>query len=205
MRRALARPMLSSALKRVTCQHLPLRAVAAATARRRWIGESSGLQALADKGRRRSTPMTGDTLGLSSGETLVDSYASWGFTVNGVALVGPVLLLPRASLLFQAPRLGDVTPESLALLTLLEQPPKMLVLGCGRQSRRAPASVRAWCEEQGIAIEALPTQHACATFNFMVSENRPVAAVLFPLEVDDDNKPAPSKVDAPAPVGSITS
>lgn len=145
---------------------------------RRWIGESSGLQASAD---RTSTLRRHDAFGLSTaGETLVDAYASWGFTVNGVALPGPVLLFPKASMLFGLSHLSELTPESLSILSLLDKPVRMLVLGCGRVSQRAPSGVRTWCEERGMAIEALPTQHACSTFNFMVSEGRPVAAVLFP-------------------------
>ena len=126
-----------------------------------------------------------DSLGLVAGigTTVVDSYARWGFVVNGVALHGAVMLLPNASLLFEPKSVAEVTPESLAVLELLENPTRMLVLGCGRQGGRVPPAVRAWCEERGVGFEALPTQHACATFNFMVSEGRPVAAVLFPLAV----------------------
>ena len=128
-----------------------------------------------------------DTLGIVAGvgQTVVDSYASWGFVVNGVALQGAVLLLPNTSLLFEPATLDQLTPASLAPLALLDKPMRMLVIGCGRQSRRAPRAVRAWCAEHDVAIEALSTQHACSTFNFMVAEDRPVAAVLFPLAADD--------------------
>ena len=128
-----------------------------------------------------------DSLGLVAGigTTVVDSYARWGFVVNGVALHGAVMLLPNASLLFEPKSVAEVTPESLAVLELLENPTRMLVLGCGRQSRRVPSGVRAWCTKHGVAIEALSTQHAASTFNFMVAEDRPVAAILFPNGVDD--------------------
>lgn len=106
--------------------------------------------------------------------------------VNGVAIEGAVLLLPRASMLFQPRQLSGVTPATLAVLTLLDTPTRMLVLGCGRQSRRAPSELRAWCEARGVAIEALATKHACSTFNFMAGEDRAVAAVLFPVGVQED-------------------
>lgn len=153
---------------------------------RRHVGEPTGLAPSATQ----SNLSRHDTLGLVAGvgQTVVDSYASWGFVVNGVAIEGAMLLVPRASLLFTPQRLVDVTPASLSMLTLLDTPTRMLVLGCGRQSRRAPSALRKWCAENGIAIEALSTQHACSTFNFMVAEDRPVAAVLFPLSVDDEAK-----------------
>lgn len=146
----------------------------------RSVGEPTGLRAPSTVSRAMTRH---DTLGLVAGvgDTVVDSYASWGFVVNGVAVEGAVLLLPKASLLFSPRRLSDVTPASLALLTLLDSPTRMLVLGCGRHSRRVPSELRAWCEGRGMAIEALATQHACSTFNFMVAEHRPVAAVLLPL------------------------
>ena len=131
--------------------------------------------------------MRHDSLGLvaGTGETVVDSYASWGFVVNGVALHGAVLLLPRASLLFEPDRLSAVSPASLSLLTLLDAPTSLLVLGCGEQSRRAPRELREWCAQRDMAIEALSTQHACSTFNFMVAEERSVAALLFPTGADE--------------------
>ena len=143
----------------------------------RSVGEQTGLSALAAKS---STLKRHDTLGLAS-DIVVDSYSSLGFVVNGVSLVGPVLLLPNASLLFGASKLQDLTPASLSLLTLLDSPIDMLVLGCGRTSARVPSAVQMWCEERGISIEALPTKHACSTFNFMVAENRNVAGILWPM------------------------
>ena len=125
-----------------------------------------------------------DSLVGGRGETVVDSYAKWGFTVKGVALPGAVLLLPKASMLFLPRVLSEVTPESLAVLTLLEAPVRMLVIGTGSLSQRPPAAVRQWCDARNMAVEALPTKHACSTFNFMVAENRPVAAVLFPPSED---------------------
>ena len=151
----------------------------------RFVGEPTGLRPNVNPS---SSLRRHDTLGLVAGvgETSVDSYASWGFVVNGVALEGAVLLLPKASLLFTPKRLADVTPASLSVLTLTDTPTRMLVLGCGRSSRRVPRAVREWCTQHDMAIEALATQHACSTFNFMVAEDRPVAAVLFPLEVDNE-------------------
>ena len=150
----------------------------------RFVGEPTGLRPSAGV---TSNVLRHDTLGLVAGlgVTAVDSYSSWGFVVNGIALEGAVLLLPTASLLFEPRSLDAVTPASLAALTLLDSPTRMLVLGCGRQSRRAPSKLREWCDEHNMSIEALSTQHACSTFNFMVAEDRPIAAVLFPLGVDD--------------------
>ena len=144
----------------------------------RWIGEQAGLSALADKSRsvRRH-----DALGPGSvGDTIVDGYAAHGFRINGVSLHGPVLLLPRASFLLAIDSFHALTTESLAVLDVLHEPAQVLVIGCGSGSERIPSKIRTWSEQRGIAIEALATPHACSTFNFMVQEQRVVAAILFP-------------------------
>jgi uncharacterized protein len=146
----------------------------------RLIGEQSGLSALADKSSivRRHDPFAP----AGVGDTVVEAYAPWGFTVSGAALEGPVLLLPRAAFLFSPQQPDHLTPEALAVLDLLDQPVSMLVMGCGRRSRRVPAAIRAWLEQRDCAVEALTTAHACSMFNFMAQEQRAVAAVLWPIE-----------------------
>lgn len=145
---------------------------------RRYIGEQSGLSAIAD---RAATVRRHDVIGLSVGETMVDSYAPWGFTVNGVALEGPVLLLPRASYLLQMPQPDELITEGLAVLDLLEVRIGTLVIGSGKRPWRVPADVRGRLHDRFGAVEFLTTPHACSTFNFMVQEQRSVAAVLWPI------------------------
>ena len=151
---------------------------------RRGIGELSGLGAI-DAKTQRSRPSAGygDPLAdvASADDMQVDSYSHSGFVVNGVSLRGAVLLLPRLSLMFSVPTLDELTPRSLEVLRLLDLRTDLLVIGCGRSMRPPPAPVRAWLTEYGISSELASTPHACSTFNFMVQENRPVAAVLFPL------------------------
>ena len=156
----------------------------------RGIGEQSGLGALAEKtgGRRKragkiSGAGYGDPLAdsQSMGTTVVDSYTRSGFVVNGVVLPGAVLLLPTHSLLFSVPEVSELTPRSLEVLRLLDARTDLLIIGCGRQLVRPPLAVREWTAQHGIAAEPLSTQHACSTFNFMVQEQRSVAAVLFPV------------------------
>ena len=86
----------------------------------RLIGEQSGLSALADKSSivRRHDPFAP----AGVGDTVVEAYAPWGFTVSGAALEGPVLLLPRAAFLFSPQQPDHLTPEALAVLDLLDQP-----------------------------------------------------------------------------------
>ena len=86
-----------------------------------------------------------------------------------------------ASFLFTVEDPRALTVESLSALELLDSPIGMLVIGSGRRAGRVPTDVRAWLERRGSAVESLATPHACSTFNFMVQEQRPVAAILLPL------------------------
>lgn len=168
---------------------------------RRWVGEETGFGALSAQKERRTVfrPKEGygyDPLSNSSLlETQVDSYSRTGFVVNGVALRGPVLLLSELSFLFSVPRFSELTPESLSILTMLESPIDLLVIGCGRSvQQRLPPGVEAWLNSQSIAPELFATRQACSHFNFMIQERRSAAAVLFPLDdgifdVDDELPP----------------
>ncbi|NXR08792.1 NDUF3 factor, partial [Semnornis frantzii] len=82
-----------------------------------------------------------------------------------------------------SPQIGsykDVSHESLSLFWLLEPRIEILVLGTGdRVERLHPATLKQM-RDCGIAVEVQDTPNACATFNFLTSENRMVAAGLIP-------------------------
>ena len=116
--------MLLSSLRPLR-RRLPVAACAIRAATRRWVGETTGLDAMA---QRAATVRRHDPMGpASAGETVIDAYASWGFTVSGVALEGAVLLLPRAAFLFAPPRLDSMTPEALRVLEVPEHDSNQLL------------------------------------------------------------------------------
>jgi len=129
------------------------------------LGDTGGFQPLSEEVSRGVDGL------FAHGTTSVESYSSRGFVVNGVQLPGAVLLLPDQSFLFSAAAVGELTPASLTPLLLLEERPELLILGCGERIEAA---------RHGLALEVLNTRTASSTLNFMVQEQRPVAAVLFP-------------------------
>ena len=138
------------------------------------LGDTGGFQPLSEEVSRGVDGL------FAHGTTSVESYSSRGFVVNGVQLPGAVLLLPDQSFLFSAAAVGELTPASLTPLLLLEERPELLILGCGERIERPPPAVGAWAARHGLALEVLNTRTASSTLNFMVQEQRPVAAVLFP-------------------------
>ena len=116
----------------------------------------------------------------------MDSFSKWGFTINGRHVEGSVLLLPSASFLFRVSRLELLTPRSLHVLKLLKDV-ELLLIGGGSRPGRLPADAQRWLALHSFATEVQSTRTACATFNFMAQEQRPVVSILFPFQSDAKN------------------
>ncbi|XP_024126356.1 NADH dehydrogenase [ubiquinone] 1 alpha subcomplex assembly factor 3 [Oryzias melastigma] len=111
---------------------------------------------------------------------LIHSYGPAGFNVDGNRVFGPCALLPPAILQWNVGSHADITEESISLFHMLEPPIEILVLGTGSKLQRIHPSVLALLKRKGIAVEVQDTPNACATFNFLTSERRLVAAGLIP-------------------------
>ena len=141
-------------------------------------------------------------------KTICSGYTERGFVVNDTELAGNVLLLPRSSLLWKptsfdevfttmhslqlcisgkphCPNLqlvcsaAQVTPESLALIGIMDPPVEMLLIGTGDKARRPSAALSAHFQAKGIVVEQTTTANAIATFNILNAEDRLVAAALL--------------------------
>ncbi|XP_064523450.1 NADH dehydrogenase [ubiquinone] 1 alpha subcomplex assembly factor 3 isoform X2 [Pseudopipra pipra] len=110
----------------------------------------------------------------------IEGYSNRGFTISGNVVVGPCAVLPRSILQWNVGSHRDVSHESLSLFRLLEPHIEILVLGTGDRVERLHSGMLKQMRECGIAVEVQDTPNACATFNFLVSEKRIVAAGLIP-------------------------
>lgn len=88
----------------------------------------------------------------------------------------------RSVLSWNVGDLNDINEASLSLFFVLEPKLDILVLGIGDevdnfnfQKKLIPLS-----KKLKISFEILPTEHACATFNFLNAESRNVAGALIP-------------------------
>jgi len=112
---------------------------------------------------------------------MIDSYNHHGFKLNnGMSVLGPMVIFPKTVLGWDVSGVDDITPESLALFSVLEPKPDVLVIGVGDVGAQlAPESLK-FLRSKKINIEVLATQHACTTFNFLSGEGRCTAAVMIP-------------------------
>ncbi|KAJ3602248.1 hypothetical protein NHX12_030007 [Muraenolepis orangiensis] len=111
---------------------------------------------------------------------MIHNYSPTGFTIDNNKVYGPCAVLPPAILQWNVGRHEDITEESVSLFHLLEPRIELLILGTGSRVERINPKVLRLLRSKGIAVEVADTANACATFNFMISERRLVAAGLIP-------------------------
>jgi uncharacterized protein len=104
---------------------------------------------------------------------------------NGVIVVGaqqigrPCIITPQQLVLdWDASSIVQMTEQQLEPLLTLR--PSILLLGAGDTQQLTSPSIRALCRSRGIALECMNLGAACRTFNILASEQRAVAAGLFP-------------------------
>lgn len=109
-----------------------------------------------------------------------------GFKLNnGLRIVGPLVIFPKSVLSWKVGGLVDVNEESLSLFTVLEPKLDVLVLGVGSEKRTPEFDKRIlhFGNKYKINMEVVPTNQACAVFNFLNAEGRFVGAGLLPPRV----------------------
>jgi uncharacterized protein len=116
---------------------------------------------------------------LLPGRQLIERYGPSGFRIGGVIHRGPVLVFPDRTLPWTAADPAVVTRESLAPV-IADGAVEILILGCGRRMTVVAGALRAELRQAAIALEAMATDAACRTYNLLLSEDRRVAAALFP-------------------------
>ncbi|XP_054639938.1 NADH dehydrogenase [ubiquinone] 1 alpha subcomplex assembly factor 3 [Dunckerocampus dactyliophorus] len=114
---------------------------------------------------------------------MILSYSPHGFNIDGNKVFGPCAVLPPAILQWKVGSFKDITEESVSLFHMLVPKIEILVLGTGARLERIHPPVLALFRSKHIAVEVQDTPNACATFNFLMSERRVVAAGLIPPSV----------------------
>jgi len=112
---------------------------------------------------------------------MVDSYHQNGFRLNsGTTVLGPMAIFSNTVLGWDVGKAEDITPQSVSLLTVIEPKVSILIIGIGDAGEKVPNETIIYLKKHKINMEILPTDHACTTYNFMMSEKRHVAAIMIP-------------------------
>lgn len=112
---------------------------------------------------------------------MIDSYATYGFRLNnGITVLGPIAIFPRTILSWQVRSSDLITEESLRFFKLLQPKIDLLIIGTESNERQVMNTVFKSARQANLNVEILPTEHACATFNFLNAEGRSVAGAMIP-------------------------
>lgn len=119
------------------------------------------------------------------GVQFIESYGAGRFQVAGVYYSGTILVTPEQTLScpVETPveTIEDLSVE--ILMPLLDNcEVGVLLFGCGLKTCAVPSDVRMQARQRGFVSEPMNTGAACRTYNVLLSEKRPVSALLIAVE-----------------------
>ncbi len=118
--------------------------------------------------------------GFLPGRHAIEGYGSGGFSFAGMSHRGSILAMPSG---IRAVAASDVAQMDADLLApLFAEPPgsiNLLVVGAGAGFALPPRAVRDLMKSRGIGVDPMATAHAVSTYNILLGEGRPVAALLL--------------------------
>lgn len=110
---------------------------------------------------------------------LVRSYGGGEVIVGEQRIARPLIITPQRLILdWSATAFSALAEPQLEALFALGA--GIVLLGAGETQEFANAAVRASFRARGIALECMTLGAACRTYNILASEERRVAAGLFP-------------------------
>ena len=120
---------------------------------------------------------------MKPGRQVIQSYAAGQFKISGEVYSGPVIVTADQTLIWKT----ENPPDNLCIsdfdqIENLDQNFDVVLLGCGKSVEFITPKFKSDLKNKGITIEAMDTGAACRTYNVMVTEERRVAAVLYPRD-----------------------
>ncbi len=118
--------------------------------------------------------------GFLPGRHLIEGYGSGGFSFGGMTHRGSILATPSGIHAFPLNDLLLVNESALA--PLYAEPAgaiNLLVVGTGASFVLPPRALRDLLKARGIGVDPMATAHAVSTYNILLGESRPVAALLL--------------------------
>ena len=105
----------------------------------------------------------------------IDGYGPGFFRIAGTAYEAPLVVFPKG--------ISSWTGyDEIDILLDLAAEIDVLFIGTGNEIARIPKDFRASLEDLGVGVEVMSSPSACRTYNVLLSEERRVAAALFPIK-----------------------
>ena len=119
---------------------------------------------------------------VPQGSQIIESYGNGGFRISGIVFTGAMIVFPDRCIEWPGADVDALSVEILAPVFQAEDPPEILLLGCGRGARLINSTLRAAIRARGPVLDAMDTGAACRTYNILMTEERRVVAALFPVD-----------------------
>lgn len=105
-----------------------------------------------------------------------------GFRFAGMSHRGSILCLPDG--IWASPVTGpkDIDAEALRRVLESREPVSHLLIGTGRDMAGIASTLRQKFRDRGIVVETMATGAAIRTYNILLDERRPIAALLIAVE-----------------------
>ncbi len=116
----------------------------------------------------------------------IESYGNSGFRFGGMSHRGSILCLPNGIWASDVTKPSEIDHAALArVFESAGQGPDAVhhcLIGTGRDPAVLPAALREKFRDSKIAVETMTTGAAVRTYNILIGEGRPVAALLIAVD-----------------------
>ena len=127
---------------------------------------------------------TVNVLNQEVGFLMVDAVSASGFRLNNsMKTYGPIALFPTCVLAWNVKGCHDLNLQTLSLFSLVFPRPDIIIIGLGDRDQRIDAKAYMELRRNGLKVECFNTEDAAASYNYLCSEGRAVAAGLIPPDV----------------------
>lgn len=118
--------------------------------------------------------------GFLPGRHLIEGYGSGGFSFGAMTHRGSILATPSGIHAFSDTDILRVSEAALApLFDTADSAVNLLVVGTGASFVLPPRALRDFLKARGVGVDPMATAHAVSTYNILLGESRPVAALLL--------------------------
>ena len=118
--------------------------------------------------------------GFLPGSHVIEGYGAGGFSFGGMSHRGSILVTPSGVRAIPATSISQVDEAMLA--PVFDEEPgavNLLLLGTGPSLVLPSRALRERLKARGIGVDPMATAHAVSTYNILIGESRPVAALLL--------------------------
>lgn len=116
---------------------------------------------------------------IPAGRMVIEGYSPTSVTINGTSHALPLMV--SADNIQPLPTLDTITVDTICT-ALSEAQCEILLAGTGNSIHFFDSTFERGLRTLGITLDVMNTGAACRTYNVLLSEERPVAALLFPME-----------------------